>query len=454
VVGLVHAALVIVVGWMALGISAEFAAGPYDAGPLFLPLAVVLVGAVRASRNLAGGRPILVMGDLSVAVLLGLHLATTTGPFLNFKPAWFAAAIGLALIAAASTIVLPRPTAARVIRTRSSAALLAALILVDVVATVVTATSAAERARIDVGGYLAQLAGLTVGFDLAIFAAWWWGARWPIAIGGIAGLIQVTASTIQPGSSLGEDPVQAVVAFAPYALAAVVGFIGPRVPLAPTSEMARPTSPRVYSRAATVWIGVGALLWPLLVLVGHAPPVTDLCFSCGPRFVGDELLASVGLLTILVVPVAALVALAWRTGQTRTRGLYPAILLGCAVVLAVEIVAGLLGIYRFGFLIYAAPPMILVGLGALVALPRPAALANTGWIAAFGAAWLAFVWSWGSHGGAALNSFVEVTFVLVSLGQAAAVAIGVAWESSRATAWATRQDGAGGTDPASQAGVN
>jgi hypothetical protein len=104
------------------------------------------------------------------------------------------------------------------------------------------------------------------------------------------------------------------------------------------------------------------------------------------------------------------------------------------VVVLLEIVAGMAGVYRFGFMPYAAPAVVLVGLGTLVGLRRPAWLAQAGIGAGLGAAVLVAAWTWGVHPRYGSASLGELAFALASLGEAAVAAVLVARESSRVRA--------------------
>ncbi len=418
----------VVAAWVSLLISFEFAAGPSEAGPFYLPLVVMLIGAIRVTGGVAGGRVLLAVGDLGVAIELAARLAFTKADFLEASPAWLVAATGLVLAAGASTLLLPPAIHGRITRQSRDRRLLVALVVIDVVAVIGIVALDATQVQIDVGQYLVQLASTTIGFDLAVFGAWWLGVRWPIALGGLAALIQVIAA----GERLFDDPVRATLALAPNLLAVVAFAVGPMLvlpALQAAGSDAHAIPPR--SRIADVWIGLAAAMWPLLALFGQVGiGISDLCLECGPGFPGDGLLQSVGLLTISVVPLSALVVVA--RGASRSRGVrvFLGILLLSVAVLAVEVVAGWAGYSRFALVGVATPVVLLMGLGAGVGLVRPRPLAHAGWVAALGSAGLVTVWSLGLRGGSTFSN-VEPIFIAASMGEIAVASLAVARESSR-----------------------
>ena len=426
----IHALFFIVAAWDALTISGEFAAGPYAAAPLFLPLAVVVIGAVRLEAGTVGGRPILAAGDLGVIVLLAAHLSSTPEPFLEAKPIWLVAAVALGAAGLISLVPLRLTTDGIVVREPRDRRLLVVLVVADVVAIVGATVLNASTEGLDLAAYFLEAAAPTIGFDIAVFAAWWWGSRWVIAAGGVAGVAIVLPVVF--GTNV--DPVRLATAVVPQAIAIGAGIIGPHLRLPGSPSSLGSSSGRAATRAGDVWIAVGALLWPLLVLYGLFPIVSDLCFSCGPRFPGDDALASLAALTILGVPVAAVAAIApGRRGPGDGRP-WLQVLLASSVLLLADIGLGLLGVLRFAFLGFATPPAVLVGIGATARLVGRTALARSGAVAPLGAAALVVAWTWQLRGGFTPSSFVQGGFVAVSLIEAAVVAIGLGLESSRARA--------------------
>jgi hypothetical protein len=419
----VHAAFFSVAAWIALGISGEFAAGPFAAAALYLPLATIVVGAIRLQRGVVGGRPLLVAGDLGVGVILVGHLLSTPEAFLEPSPTAFIVAIALGGTGLLAALMLPlASTVSSVSRAPRDRRMLVALVVADIVSLAGSIALSPPGALADVGGYLLQVGVPTLGFDLAVFAAWWWGSRWLIAAGGLAGLVIVATSLAERTGDLG----QIALAGFPYAVAVVAGVIGPRLvsPRGPAPSDADRLNRR-DTRAGDVWIVVGAILWPLLVLAGIFPLVTDQCFDCGPQVpFGDEL-SLLTALTIFIVPIATIVSVV--PGARGTRAGRPALLVlaGSGTLLLVDLLIGQTGVARFAFLGVATPPIVLVLLGAAARLWPNTWLSRTGVLAALAAAALVFAWTIQLRGGYVPSSFVGIWFVIASLGEAAAVGPGV-----------------------------
>ena len=87
------------------------AGGPFGADTLvtaIVPmLAVVVAGAVRAARGVAGARPLLAGADLGIAALAGATWLLSDPRFVEL-PVWlFAATVAAAIVPAALTLALP-----------------------------------------------------------------------------------------------------------------------------------------------------------------------------------------------------------------------------------------------------------------------------------------------------------------------------------------------------------
>ena len=428
-VGLVHAGFFVVAAWVALATSAEFISGPYEAAPFFPVLAVILVGAIRASGGAAGGRAILVAGDLGLGGLLVAQVVFTDEPFRATSNAWYAGAIMLGIGAALSAaIVLPAAGRGRIDRLSRDRGLLVLLVVVDLAGTLWSYLASSSAVQVDPLRYLGQLAADTVPYDLALFAAWWWGARWPLGLTGVAGLVVSAAYADTFLNDLGRS----LAVMLPPLLATAAGLVGPAfVPSAATPVGGVPSG---RSRPADVWLALGGLAWPLLVLIASFPLVSDACFECGPRFPGDGLLWAAGVLTVVVVPATAALSVGFGGASASALRIPFLILATGTTIVLLEIVAGIAGVYRFGFMPYAAPAVVLVGLGALVGLRRPKWLARAGIVAGLGGAVLVAAWTWGVHARYGSASLGELAFALASLGEAAVAAVLVARESSRVRA--------------------
>ncbi|HET7473806.1 MAG TPA: hypothetical protein VFJ71_11820, partial [Candidatus Limnocylindrales bacterium] len=343
-VGLIHAVLFVFAGWTAVATAGGFLIGPFEAAPFFPVLAVILVGGIRVAAGAAGGRALLLAGDLGLAGLLAAKPLLHDPEFLELPSAWYLALAALALVAALiAGILVPRPVHGSIVRRPRDRTLLVALIVSDVVTTLWSAAANADAARMDVGAYAVELAAETAPFDIALFGAWWWASRWPLGLTGAAGLLVGLSST----AFAAVDPLRWAVFIVPYLLSVVAGLVGP----APAGVATPTTAPGPSrSRPATVWIAVGAIGWPLLVFAGSFPIVLDACLECGPRFPGDSLVWLLGVLTVVAVPICGLLAI--TTGGSRPEAADPFrwILLAGSGVVLLEILAGAAGVLRFGFL--------------------------------------------------------------------------------------------------------
>jgi hypothetical protein len=426
------------------------AGGPFGADSLvtaIVPiLAVVVAGAVRAARGIAGARPLLLAADLGIAALAGATWLLSDPRFVEV-PAWlFAATVAAAIVSAAVTLALPGGSRATVEREGRASVLPAAIAVLDVIAIGIYVRSLAGSEVTDLAPILATYISLVAAADGVAIVAWWWACRWPLGIGAISSAGVWLAATAQNPEAISAHPSEAAIAAISIALGLVAAAVGPvlrSTAREPGSSPAAPEAPPValppaaspvpagaapLSRPAAVWSVVGAILYPLLALFGVFPTVSDLCWSCVPAAPGQDLLIALTLASVVAVPVSTVILL---LAARRPGGRWPAIvLLGTGVITLAELTLVSLGFTRFSYLFVAAAPAALVGLGGFLFL-WPGLGRRAGAVCSLAAAALVIAWFAGSS---AINTLGFAPGVaLGSIPAGLLLPLAIAWEGDRAT---------------------
>jgi hypothetical protein len=400
---------------------------PFGGGllSLLVPcLAVVVAGAIRASRRVVGARILLSVGDIGVVVLTIASLALEDTPFRSVGPAALLALTAVAAVAAASAQFLPPEGVGTLDRHAAPVWIPVAIVVVDVasVATFVSGSAAlgapnlARAAAVDIVQALLP--------DLVALAAWWVGCRWPI---GIAGLNLAAAWILPTVLAAGEPPGFADVllpaAFLGLTVAAFLRGPAVRFP-AGGGRGAEPRNGRAPA-PATAWLVIAALLYPLLVLPSLGFGTSDYCRDCAPHTSVDVAMSAWALLCAAFIPLTAFVLIG-TANRLPARRFIGAWLLGSSIALGYDVVSALVGRpYWSGFGLELGPVTLLAA--AAVLMLRPEVGSGGGWASGFagGGLVLAALLPLGSA------SFVSITgpLSLAAAPGAAAILLAIAWES-------------------------
>ena len=417
-----------------LDLSRPFIGAVIATGKSVLLVALV-VGAIRASYLVAGGRPILVAADLAIAISLGIDLLAWSGGYAPPAPVLQAAVIACGILAAVATTWLPRASLGSVVRLRRWLVVPLLIALFDGWAIASVVGQVAASGDRDVIGVVLRSAASILVTDLVFLVAWWWGARWALGIASVTTVVVGLTFAARFGSTarLGGGDLDGTLAvlLAPGFLASWTGiagtFVGPR-PI-DTGELATESEDRTrMPRVATIWLVVAALLWVPAVGYGLNPPISDTCLGCPPIVPLQDLLIGIDLLSLAFVPLAVVgLVLRWRSGSIDLA--LAGVLLAVGGSVLVQIGLGVAGSPRFWYLGAAAPPAVLLALGAAIALVRPAATARTGAAAALAAAWVTVIWGWSmiSAAGGLRDPLPGVAGLVVAV----CIAVGLAREGGR-----------------------
>jgi len=399
---ILHGLLFVLGAFLVLASASSFS-GSNLAATAVPALAVVAAGAARASRQVCGGRALLVVGDVG----LGLALAVSRldpPPFdRGMSPVWVLGATLLAVVAAASTRLLAAGSIGSIDRSRALRRLPVGIVALDVAS--IVALIASTPTEVSSASIFVPYAASVLLGDAIVLAAWWWACRWPVGFIALAaaGVWSVSILLI-PGVGTAAG-LQLVLAIGAIALAGAAVVIGPRLVDPSDGDPAAAVEPARLPVAAVVWLVVAAALYLLLLLPSFGWGTSDLCFPCIPHTTIDEVVVWFAFLCGLLIPLAAVVAVVARGRPSPPRPL--AIwLLATGGILTGAIAAGMLGRGYFEGFRYEIVPVALV-LAAGVLAWRPAIAPRAGWAIGLAAVGAAGAWLWTS----AVPSFgdIEVT---------------------------------------------
>lgn len=392
-------------------------AGAILAYTVVLPLAAVSMGLSRASANRVGWRGLLAAAD--VAIVIGAGGSIIRPGIDRFLSLPLFAVVLLVLLAAVAmgSLLTARglPAAASEVRRSTKQRLLLVALIATWAGYFLTFYGSLDlsgfRGLLDLVGFV----GAPVAVILLLVVTWWLGSSWLLAAYALSGLAAAAATglTGPSGAFFG--------AFCVLGLGAAA--VGPRE--------SRPENPPQgssrRSSAATIWLGIGALLYAPTVLWGMFPigVIVDCFEACAQPIAGAGILVALTVLSVLVVASAAFVSVAGGSAASAARPFYT-LSFASAVLVIVEIGMGLADIAPFGFLPAAAPAATLVAIGSAAGWLRPAWLAGTSRGAAWSAAAVVFIWVAASVGG-----FGAGWAAIVAVPAAALIAIGMAVESAR-----------------------
>jgi hypothetical protein len=417
------------------------AAGPFGGAGLVISivpaLAVLVAGAVRAARGIAGARPLLLAADLGLFAIAA-STWTFSNPVLVDDPSWlYTATTVAAIVSFLATLALPAATSGTIERESWWWALPLAVAIVDVLAVGNYVRELSTSQVTDIAPVVATYALILAVSDGVSLVAWWWGSRWAPGIGSASSAGALAVAFAQNPESFATHRSDVAIAVVGIAIGLVAVAIGPTLrpsPVAPepAPPLAADTGRRRWplSRPAIVWSVVGSVLYLFLGLYGLYPVASDLCWSCIPAAPGQDVLIALTTISLVLAPISTLVLLliARRPG-----GRWPAVvLIGTAVLGLADLLLAALGYGRFASLFVAAAPLALMGLGGLLTL-WPRIGRRAGAIGALAAAGILVVWFSGPIG----NTFsFDPGTALGSIPAGLLFPLALAWEGDRAVRFA------------------
>jgi hypothetical protein len=398
-------------------------------------LVALVAGAIRARHEVAGGRPMLVVADLAIAVVFGIDLQAWSGSYGPPAPMLQVAAIACAILAAAATTQLPRAPTGGVIRARRSLLIPLLIVIFDGWAIASVVGQAAGSGDREVVGVVLRSAASIVLTDVVFLVAWWWGAGWTLGVASASTLVVGLTFALRFGPAPqfgGTDLVGTLgVLLAPGFLASWTGLVGALVGPRLIGRETMPVGSDDRTRrpwVATTWLIVAALLWVPAVGYGLSPPISDVCLGCPPVVPLQDLLVGIDLVSLAFVPVTvAILVLRRRSGSIDS--IFAGWLFAIGGIVIVEVGLGLAGSPRFWYLGGTAPVAVLLALGAGITLVRPASVARTGELAGLAAAAVTVIWAWSLMRGA--GGLQDLIPGVAGLAVAACIAVGLAREGGR-----------------------
>ena len=420
VVAISHGAVVVVASIIGLlDLLASGLLAPNLAAAVGLPLVLLAIGFIRHGRGGREGRVFMAVADLAILTICAIAVSVVDRSYLEVV--WRIGPLALGGVTLLALATIPLATSRRlptpVHRARWHGIGVVILLAIGILPVLVTIVSMAGQFPL---GVALSATVPSLAWAAAVAVAWWYGARWLLALAAIGNVGYAISLAMLAG------PMAGIHLAVEGGLRLILAARGPRVAGAALPLRARARDGPAASRPAVAWAVVGAVLLVPGVLGGLFSR-SLFCSDCGSAPPVVPPLVDVGLM--VAVLVLALILLR-RARRQRPAGRTVAWLgfIG-AVLLLGQAALGILGLWRLDGMSVAGPAATLAAVGFAATIRAPAWLQGVGSWSAVAWALIALVWM--NRAGIALPSYFDIgLFRLTTLVTGALLLVALAREAT------------------------